>query len=123
MMCVGCDAPDSERTGSVAADAGTSGALAAELFSYKLQKPARIVNITGELANADHAEKLRGFAATLAVLAPHLTLLPVIETHESPQVAYEQALTLFAGHSRPNAIYISMGNSMPVLRALEEQHC
>jgi len=121
MLCVASDAPDSGRIASVAVDAYTSGALAAELLSHKLQAASRVATITGELATFDHAEKLRGFAATLALLAPHLTLLPVVESHESPEDAYRQTVALLKSKSRPDAIYISTANSLPVLRALEEQ--
>ncbi len=121
MLCVASDAPDSGRIASVSVDAYTSGALAAELLSHKLHSPSRVATITGELATFDHAEKLRGFAATLAVLAPHLSLLPVIESHESPEDAYRQTVALFKSKARPDALYISTANSLPVLRALEEQ--
>jgi LacI family transcriptional regulator len=121
MFCVASDAPDSGRIGSVTVDAYTSGAIASELLSHKLQVPSRVTTITGELATFDHAEKLRGFAASLALFAPHLTLLPVVETHESPEDAYRQTMTLLRSKTRPDAIYISTANSLPVLRALEEQ--
>jgi LacI family transcriptional regulator len=120
MLCVASDAPDSGRIAAVTVDAYTSGALAAELLSHKLQIPSRVATITGELATFDHAEKLRGFAASLAMLAPHLTLLPVVESHESPEDAYRQSVALLKGKTRPDAIYISTANGLPVLRALEE---
>jgi LacI family transcriptional regulator len=120
MLCVASDAPDSGRISSVAVDAYISGALAAELLAFKLQAPSRVATITGDLATFDHAEKLRGFAATLALLAPHLTLLPVVESHESTEDAYRQSIALLKAKTRPDAIYISTANSTPVLRALEE---
>jgi len=118
MLCVASDAPDSGRISSVSVDAYISGALAAELLSHKLQSPSRVATVTGDLATLDHAEKLRGFAATLAMFAPHLTLLPVIESHESAEDAYRQSLALLKTENRPDAIYISTANSLPVLRAL-----
>ena len=120
MLCVASDAPDSGRISSVTVDAYISGALAAELLSHKLQTPSRVATITGDLATFDHAEKLRGFAATLAMLAPHLTLLPVVESHESAEDAYRQSIGLLKAKARPDAIYISTANSIPVIRALEE---
>jgi LacI family transcriptional regulator len=120
MLCVASDAPDSARISSVTVDAYISGAIAAELLSHKLQTPSRVATITGDLATYDHAEKLRGFAANLALFAPHLTLLPVVESHESPEDAYRQTIALFKPRLRPEAIYISTANSLPVLRALEE---
>jgi LacI family transcriptional regulator len=120
MLCVASDAPDTGCISSVMVDAYISGALAAELLSHKLQAPSRVATITGDLATFDHAEKLRGFAATLALLAPHLTLLPVVESHESPEAAYRQSMALLKSKTRPDAIYISTANSLPVLRALGE---
>src|SRR5580698_5544115 len=55
MLCVASDAPDSGRIASVAVDAYTSGALAAELLSHKLQAASRVATITGELATFDHS--------------------------------------------------------------------
>lgn len=121
VLCVASDAPNSERVASVTVDAYTSGALAAELLSHKLQGKAYVATITGELDTVDHAEKLRGFAASLAILAPHLTLLPAIESHEKPEEAYHRTMTLFKGTPRPSGLYISTANSIPVLQALEEQ--
>lgn len=120
MLCVASDAPDSGRISSVTVDAYISGALAAELLAHKLHAPSWVTTITGDLATFDHAEKLRGFAATLAMLAPHLTLLPVVESHESAEDAYRQSIALLKAKTRPDAIYISTANSLPVLRALEE---
>ncbi len=54
------------------------------------------------------------------MLAPHLTLLPVVESHESAEDAYHQSIGLLRAKTRPDAIYISTANSVPVIRALEE---
>ena len=122
VVCVASDAPRSERLASVTADAQVSGAIAAELFSRTIQKPGQLATITGDLTTLDHAEKLRGFAETLALLAPHLSLLPPIESHEKPGVAYRQAVSLLSHKPYPLGVYISTANSAPVLRALEERH-
>jgi LacI family transcriptional regulator len=120
IVCVASDVPRSERLAAVASDAYVSGAIAAELYSRTIQKSGHLATITGELTTLDHAEKLRGFAANLAVLAPHLSLLPAIESHESPKIAYRQAKELLSRKPHPLGIYISTANSIPVLRALEE---
>lgn len=122
VVCVASDAPHSERLASIAVDACTSGAIAAELFSRILEKPGSLAIITGELTTLDHAEKLRGFAANLALLAPHLTLLPAIESHEQPELAYKQTLQLVSHKPCPLGIYLSTANSIPVLRALEKKN-
>jgi LacI family transcriptional regulator, galactose operon repressor len=120
VVCVASDAPRSERLASVAVDAHASGAIAAELFSRTILKEGHVASVIGELSTLDHAEKLRGFAANLALYAPHLTLLPAIESHESPKEAYRQARSLLSRPPHPLGIYISTANSLPVLRALEE---
>lgn len=121
MLCVTSDAPGSGRIGLVSAHAYTSGALAAELLSHKLSRKTHVATVTGELTTVDHAEKLRGFAATLAMLAPHLTLLPAVESHERPKEAYRQTLALLRGEAKPQGLYISTANSVPVLQAVEEE--
>jgi LacI family transcriptional regulator len=121
MLCVGSDAPNSGRIGLVSAHGYTSGALAAELLALRLFRKTYVATITGELTTVDHAEKLRGFAATLAMLAPHLSLLPAVESHERPKEAYRQTLALLHGQSKPQGLYISTANSVPVLQALEEE--
>ena len=121
VICVASDAPRSERLASVTADAHASGAIAAEIFSRTIQKVGHLATITGELTTLDHVEKVRGFAANLAVFAPNLSLLPAIESHEQPKLAYRQTIALLSRKPYPLGIYISTANSIPVLRALEEK--
>lgn len=121
MLCVASDMPGSRRIGVVSPHAYTSGALAAELLALKLSRKAHVATITGELTTFDHAEKLRGFAAALAMLAPHLSLLPAVESHERPSEAYRQTLALLRGETKPQGLYISTANSMPVLQAMVEE--
>jgi LacI family transcriptional regulator len=122
VVCVASDAPRSLRVASVTADAHISGAIAAELFSRTIHKTGQLATITGDLTTLDHAEKLRGFAANLAVLAPHLSLLPALESHEQPHVAYKQATALLSRKPHPLGLYISTANSIPILKALEERN-
>lgn len=121
MVCVASDAPHSERMTSVSVDSYVSGALAAELFARSIQQKRQVATITGKLHVLDHAEKLRGFAANLALLAPHLSLLPAVESHESAQEALRQTRGLLKRNPEVGGIYISTANSLPVLRVLEEQ--
>ena len=111
----------SRRIGLVSAHAYTSGALAAELLAHKFTRKTYVATITGEITTLDHAEKLRGFAATLAMLAPHLSLLPAVESHERPKEAYRQTMALLHGETKPQGLYICTANSIPVLQALEEE--
>ena len=121
VVCVASDAPHSPRFATVCVDATVSGGVAAELISMKLPSAAAVAVVTGDLATQDHAEKLRGFAAALAVMAPHLHLLPVVETHDAPEQAYRETLALLSRKTLPQGIYVNTANSLPVLRALEER--
>jgi LacI family transcriptional regulator len=121
VVCVASDAPRSGRIAAVTVDAEISGGIAAELFTRTLRAPGCVAIVTGDLSTKDHADKLRGFAATLATIAPHLSLLPAIETHDVPQDARRTTLALLERRQRPAAIYISTANSLPVLRALDDQ--
>jgi LacI family transcriptional regulator len=120
VVFVGSDLPRAERVSSVTIDATVSGGIAAELFSRTISKEGSVAVITGNLDTQDHAEKLRGFAATLALIAPHLRLKPTIETHERPKEAFDATLKLIGRRPPPEGIYINTANSLPVLRALEE---
>jgi LacI family transcriptional regulator len=121
VLCVASDAPRTDRLASVTTDAHASGAVAAELFSRIIGNPGQLATFTGELTTLDHAEKLRGFAATLAVFAPHLSLLPAVESYEKPAMAYSQAMSLLSHKPYPSGVYVSTANSLPILKALEEK--
>lgn len=122
VICVASDAPRTDRLASVSTDAHASGAIAAELFSRTICKAGQLAMFVGDLTTLDHAEKVRGFAANLAVFGPHLSLLPAIESHEKPNMAYRQATSLLSRKPYPLGIYLSTANSLPVLKALEEKH-
>lgn len=121
VMCVASDAPRSKRLASIAVDGYASGAVAADLLMHTLSSPCAVATITGALRTLDHAEKLRGFAATLALLAPHLSLLPALESHDNPKEAYAQAKALLEKHPEMHGLYVSTANSLPVLRAVQEK--
>ena len=121
VICVASDAPHSPRLASVSVDAFISGGIAAELLAMTCTHDGSVAVVTGNLSTLDHAEKLRGFAAALAVMAPHLQLLAAVESHEKAEEAYLETTALLNRHSRINGIYVNTANSLPVLRALEEQ--
>lgn len=121
VVFVDTDLHGAERLASITIDAEVSGGLAAELFSRSIQREANVAAITGDLGTEDHAAKLRGFAATLAMVAPHLSLLPTVETHERPEEAHDAVLKLIARKPRVAGIYVNTANSLPILRALEER--
>jgi LacI family transcriptional regulator len=122
VVCVASDAPRSKRLSSISIDASVSGGIAAELLAMSLHRPSSVATITGDLHTLDHAEKLRGFAATLATIAPQLALLPAIEGHERQKDSYKATQCLLARKPHPAGIYINTANSLPVLKALDEHH-
>lgn len=120
IVFVATDAPRIPHLSSIAVEAGTSGGIAAELLGQLIPHESSVITITGDLRIQDHVDKLRGFAAGLAVHSPHLSLLPAIESHESPGDAHRAALRLLRQHTDLSGIYINTANSIPVLRAVEE---
>jgi LacI family transcriptional regulator len=120
VIFVATDAPRTAHLASIAVDAMVSGGIAADLLGRAIRSPASVAAITGDLRIQDHAEKLRGFAASLATLSPHLSLLPAIESHELPSDAYSAAMDLIRKHPKLGGLYINTANSLPVLRAFEE---
>jgi LacI family transcriptional regulator len=121
IVFVATDAPRLHRLASVAVDAGVSGSVAAELLGHFIHKPATVAALIGDLRIQDHTEKLRGFAASLATLSPHLALLPAVESHDSQKDAYRTSLKLIEKHPELGGIYISTANSLPVVQALREK--
>jgi len=120
VIFVATDAPRTPRLASISVDATVSGGIAADLLGRVISSPATVATITGDLRIQDHAEKLRGFAASLATLSPHLSLLPAIESHELPADAYRVTIDLIKRHPDLGGLYINTANSLPVLHALEE---
>ncbi len=120
VVCVASDAPRSARLASFTVDAYTSGAIAAELLGRALPAGGSVAAITGELSTLDHADKLRGFAAGLATIAPQLSLLPAVESHEDPKQAYSRTVALLARRPRPAGLYVTTANSVTIFKALQE---
>lgn len=121
VACVVTDAPDSGRLTSVSADPWTVGGMAGELLSRFLPAGGRAAFFTGWLGTQDHADKLRGFEASLNTLGNRLQLAAVVEAHDEERAAYQQAVRLLENEPALKAIYVSTVNSLPVLEALEQQ--
>jgi LacI family transcriptional regulator len=119
-VCVTSDAPHSPRLAFVGSDAMVCGCIAAELLAMHLPAKGSVAVVTGDINIEDHAEKLRGFASTIAVMAPKLRLMPSIEAHDDPEQAYLQTLSMLKKKPVPAGIYISTANSLGVLKAIEE---
>ncbi len=119
VVCVVTDAPCADRLSSVSADPFTVGSVAGELIARFLPGGGEVAFFTGWLGTEDHAEKLRGFRASVAAVGRAVRVAEVIEAHDDERVGYRRALAVLAAHPDLKGIYVSTVNSMPVLRAVE----
>jgi LacI family transcriptional regulator len=120
VACVVTDAPDTPRLTSVSADPFTVGGVAGELLTRFVPNGGPAAFFTGWLSMQDHADKLRGFQASLEAGGNALTLAAVVEAHDDEREAHKRAVNLLKAHPDLKAIYVSTVNSLPVLRAIEE---
>jgi LacI family transcriptional regulator len=121
VACVVTDAPDTARLTSVSADPYTVGAVAGEFLARCLPGGGPVAFFTGWLGTQDHADKLRGFDASLNAVGQGLQLASVVEAHDDERAGHRQALALFKSHPNVKGIFVSTVNSLPVLKALEQQ--
>jgi len=121
VVCVVTDAPDSERLTAVSADPFTVGAVAGELLARFLPEGGEVAFFTGWLATQDHADKLHGFESSLASVASSLRLGPVVEAHDDEREGHRRAIGVLRAHPNLKGLYVSTVNSLPVLRAAEEE--
>ena len=109
-----------DRLTAVSADPRASGAGAAELIGRFIHQPGEVAIITGDLATVDHAEKVSGFQASLALTIPGCDIVGVIEAHDVFEQAYSQTVGILHSHPQLKAVYVSTANSLPVLKAIDE---
>jgi LacI family transcriptional regulator len=122
VVCVVTDAPDSERLTSVSADPFSCGAMAGELLTRLLPVGGDVAFVTGWLATHEHALKLRGFQAGVKSAGSPLKATTIIEAHDDEGEAYQKTVDLLQSNRDVKAIYVSTANSLPVLRAAEDEH-
>ena len=120
VVCLISDVTAARKLSSISVDATASGALAAELMGRFLMGKGKIAVTSGDLAVSDHIGKFAAFERTLLAQFPAMKLFPAIENHESESEAHDKTLRFLKSHPDIDGIYISTGNGLPVLRALEE---
>jgi LacI family transcriptional regulator, galactose operon repressor len=121
VVCVNTDAPGTARLTSVAVDPVTSGALVGELMGRFVKREGPVVVVTGLLSTIDHAEKLAAFRKTVGDMWPGLEVADVVEAHDDEGKAYSTCRTVLARRRRVAGVYVSTANSLPVLRAIEDE--
>lgn len=120
VVCVVTDAPGTTRLTSVSADPFTVGALAGELVARFLPGGGKVAFFTGWLATQDHADKLKGFEASVAIVTPDVSIASIVEAHDDAEEAWKRTRDVLRTHPDLAAIYVSTVNSLPVLRALDD---
>src|SRR4029079_17296125 len=121
VICVVTDAPETQRLTAVSDDPFTGRAVAGELLSRFRPGGGRLAFFTGWLGTQDHAEKLRGFEASLKDSRSAAQLGPVVEAHDDPREGYRRALKLLRANRDLKGMFISTVNSLPVLQAAEQE--
>jgi LacI family transcriptional regulator len=117
VVCVVTDAPDSPRLLTVSADSFSVGAVAGELLGRFLPTGGEVAFFTGWLATQDHADKLRGFSASLSRVNRRLRIGPIVEAHDDEAEADRRTRDVLRAHPRLKGLYVSTSNSIPVLHA------
>jgi LacI family transcriptional regulator len=120
VVCVGTDAPGSERLTSVSEDPYLSGCVVGELIGRFLPPGSRAIVVTGILATLDHAEKVKGFRDTFGSFCHNGELVGVIEAHDDQAQAYDKTWAALKQHPDLAGIYVTTANSLPVMRVLED---
>lgn len=119
VVCVVTDAPESPRLTTVSADPVTVGAMAGELIARFLPGGGKIAFFTGWLATQDHADKLRGFEASVREAGAGHSIVASVEAHDDEREASRRAREVLDAHPDLAGVYVSTVNSLPVLRALD----
>ena len=123
VVCVDTDAPGTARLSTVCIDPITNGSLVGELMGRFLRGEGRVVLVTGFLTTTNHVRKLEGFRKTVDETWPGLEIAGVVETHDDAKEAYQKCRDVLSGSSRVSGVYVTTANSIPVLRALEDEGC
>jgi LacI family transcriptional regulator len=120
VVCVNTDAPGIEHLATVSVDSAASGSLVGELMGRFLGGGGRLVVVTGQLSTTDHLQKMDGFRKEIERW-PGLGIAAVVEAHDDEAEAYEKCREVLASTPHVAGVYVSTANSMPVLRALDDQ--
>jgi LacI family transcriptional regulator len=95
--------------------------MAGELLTRFLPGRGQVAFFTGWLTTYEHAVKLRGLQAGLRSAGGALKLASVVEAHDDEREAYRQTMAILRSNRDLKALYVSTVNSLPVLRAAEQE--
>ena len=80
-----------------------------------------MVLVTGLFTTIDHAKKIEGFRRTVGELWPGLEIAGVVEAHDDEAEAYHKCRAVLVARPHVAGVYVSTANSLPVLRAIEDE--
>jgi LacI family transcriptional regulator len=113
--------PPGLKLATVSNNPRASGATAAGLIAGFAHDRGTVAVETGDLQTWEHCEKVESFLQTLKKLSHKFQLLPAVETHDRPEVAYRETLKLIDRYKDLTACYVSTSNSSTVIKALKER--
>jgi LacI family transcriptional regulator len=120
IVCLLTESPLAGKISTVAVNATSCGALAGELMSRLLPSKCSVAVTLGDLKVTDHKKKFESFQRTVQMQSAGIRVHRAIENHESTSEAYEKTLTVLKKHPELKGLYISTGNGVPILKAIED---
>lgn len=102
---------------SVSVASSTVGALAGELVGRFVPGGGSVAVVTASTRTRDHAEQMRGFASSLALIGGGVKLATVLECNGDEGDTSRRIRELLRAHPRLKGLYVSSPDALPVLRA------
>ncbi|MBB3541764.1 MULTISPECIES: LacI family DNA-binding transcriptional regulator [unclassified Rhizobium] len=116
------DLTGSQRHHYAGVDNIAAGRTAARLLGRFLSSAkGEIAVLAGSMLVRDHRERLEGFAAVIAAEFPSLSILPVIEGRDDPEMAYMLVADALSKKSGIIGVYSLGAGNRGLIRALKEK--
>ena len=115
------DLPSSNRDHFVGIDNVAAGRTAAVLMGRFVEKPGRILIVTGSRLARDHLERRAGFDAVMADRHPELEIAATIEGKDNPELIRSILPEVFSKHDDIVGIYSSAAGNAGLIEFLESR--
>ncbi|MEM9394669.1 MAG: LacI family DNA-binding transcriptional regulator [Pseudomonadota bacterium] len=115
------DLPSSERDHFVGIDNVAAGRTAAQLMGRFVQKPGRVLVITGSRLARDHLERRKGFDAVMADSFPELNVVASVEGRDDPELVRKMLPDVFDAYPDLVGVYSSAAGNPGLISFLEEK--
>ena len=121
VACVVDGVADDPRIVSVYVDPFSVGALAGELIGRFVPGGGEVAIVTRAAATRAHTEQMRGFVSSLSNFSARLRLAAVVESHVDERETHRRILEMLRAHPGVKGLYVSAGDSLPVLEAARRE--